>query len=295
MTGPRRPTLGFTLLEVVLAIALSAVLMALLTMAINQYLLNVQSSRVYVEHAQVARGVMRMIAADLRNASVAVPQNIKAAEELSGFAAAANFDPESVDDPSELLEQNLAQTEPVLSGVSGDMLNLQVDVARVRRDLMTQPEEVIPAVVDELLFEGPPTTSGVSRVRYSVAPQGGLVRQEIAQEVALWDEQQASTLNWDAAYQMVAEEVQSIQFRYSDGSQSFDTWDLVEQETSPVAVEVTLTLDEPTRRATQDRNQSPRTRTYRMVVATPMVGPGYTPEETASAEQDAAADPAAEL
>ena len=56
---------GFTLMEIVLAIALSSVVMYLLMTAIELYMVRVDSSRSRVESAQLARTLLDQIAADL--------------------------------------------------------------------------------------------------------------------------------------------------------------------------------------------------------------------------------------
>jgi prepilin-type N-terminal cleavage/methylation domain-containing protein len=59
---------GFTLMEVVLAIALTAVVVYLLTTAIELYLFCVDASRTRVESAQLARTILDQIADDLASA-----------------------------------------------------------------------------------------------------------------------------------------------------------------------------------------------------------------------------------
>ncbi|MCC6494609.1 MAG: prepilin-type N-terminal cleavage/methylation domain-containing protein, partial [Pirellulales bacterium] len=56
---------AFTLIEVVLAVALSTVVIYLLTTAVQLYLLRVDSGRSRVESAQLARTLLDRIAADL--------------------------------------------------------------------------------------------------------------------------------------------------------------------------------------------------------------------------------------
>lgn len=60
-----RDSSAFTLIEVILAIALSAVLLFLLTTAIELYMVRVDTSRGRVESAQLARAILDQMAADL--------------------------------------------------------------------------------------------------------------------------------------------------------------------------------------------------------------------------------------
>jgi prepilin-type N-terminal cleavage/methylation domain-containing protein len=64
---------GFTLIEVVLAIGLSAMVVYLLSTATELYLANVDASRGRVESAQLARTLLDQIAADLAAARAYAP------------------------------------------------------------------------------------------------------------------------------------------------------------------------------------------------------------------------------
>ena len=68
-------TTGFTLMEIVLAIALTSVVMYLLMTAIELYMVRVDSSRSRVESAQLARTLLDQIAADLTATRLYAPQS----------------------------------------------------------------------------------------------------------------------------------------------------------------------------------------------------------------------------
>ncbi len=86
---------GFTLFEVILAIALSAVLLALIGTAINLYLVRVDASRTRVEEAQLARSILSMIADDIRATTIYQPQDTSAIAKL--MAKGTSFDVDSID------------------------------------------------------------------------------------------------------------------------------------------------------------------------------------------------------
>ncbi len=69
----RRKRRGFTLIEIVLAIGLTAMVVYLLTTAMELYLTNVDASRGRVESAQLARTLLDQIAADLAAVRTAPP------------------------------------------------------------------------------------------------------------------------------------------------------------------------------------------------------------------------------
>src|SRR3954467_14118120 len=92
---PRNDSSGFTLFEVILAIALAAVLLTLIGTAINLYLVQVDAGRARVEEAQLARSILSMIADDIRATTVYKPQDTSAIAKL--MATTAKFDVDDVD------------------------------------------------------------------------------------------------------------------------------------------------------------------------------------------------------
>ena len=71
-----KPRSAFTLFELILAIALSATLLALIGTAINLYLVRMDTGRTRVEEAQLARSILATIAADVRATTVYQTQDI---------------------------------------------------------------------------------------------------------------------------------------------------------------------------------------------------------------------------
>jgi hypothetical protein len=90
------PRSAFTLFELILAIALSVTLIALIGTAINLYLTRVDASRTEVEEAQLARSILSMIADDIRATAIYKPQDMSAIQQLA--AASTEFDVDSIDD-----------------------------------------------------------------------------------------------------------------------------------------------------------------------------------------------------
>lgn len=82
---------GITLLELLLALALTGVVMMIITMAIQLHLRTLDSRRADVEQSQVARAVLQHIAADIRNAVWYEPLDVSGIEELAagGTSSAA--------------------------------------------------------------------------------------------------------------------------------------------------------------------------------------------------------------
>lgn len=257
------PPAGFTLIEVLLAIGLSSVLLALLGASINLYLMRVDASRSAVEQAQLARGVMRVIADDLRNAAVLYEQDISSAEAAS--EAQALFDVTEADATPPTEESEETELARPYVGVYGTLNSLHVDVLRVRpayRASQDNPDQPI-----TLTFESP----GVTGVRYLLSEEG-LVRQQVMRGVSIYQEQQGLDEAWSASSRVIAPEVVDVQFRFSDGEQTLEYWDLEEQEgASPLAVEVRVGIREtvPDADAEETSLQDAPVRYYRIIAPIP--------------------------
>ncbi|MEX2025809.1 MAG: hypothetical protein WEH44_00890, partial [Pirellulaceae bacterium] len=81
----------------ILAIALSAVLLVLIGTVINLYLVEAEASRTLVEESQLARNVLEMIAEDLRQSIVYQPQDTSSVSELA--AQFKPYDPNQISAP----------------------------------------------------------------------------------------------------------------------------------------------------------------------------------------------------
>lgn len=254
---------AFTLIEVLLAVALSAVLMALLGGAINLYLLRVGASRGAVEQAQLTRGVLQVIKDDLRNMAVLYKPDTSGVEAVA--EAQALFDVDEADQQPPDETESVATERPAV-GVSGDADMLQVDVLRIRPAYMVVAEGQTQAITMNYL------SPGVTGVRYYLTDQG-LVRQQASRDVAIEQEQRGLTDVWDDSTQVIAPEVVDLRFRYHDGSEVLPYWDLEEQEgASPLAVEVRIGFRELTQaeNAGQEASQAnQQVKYYRVTVALP--------------------------
>lgn len=182
---------AFTLFELILAIALSATLLALVGTAVNLYLVRMDKGQTRVEEAQLARSILSTIAADIRAATVYQTQDISTVEQLA--AAAAEFDPDSIEAAgafggsllggsadqganagTTLLGPSNSQSSQqsansVLPGVNGLADELQVDVMRLPRldELFpSQPQQG--ATLVSTAAAGVPRPSDAKTVRYFI-------------------------------------------------------------------------------------------------------------------------------
>jgi hypothetical protein len=305
---PRRG--GFTLFELILAIALSAGLLALIGTAINLYLLQVDAGRTRVEEAQLARSILAMIADDLRAATVYKSQDTSALARL--MAGSRDFDVDSIDEErSESSNSDGGATQVTVSeggglsfsssggsslgsgstagmsseteigmalGLSGTINELYVDVTRLprREELFntmtgyTNAPLPIPAgggiASMSAAAAGAVAPSDLKTVRYFVRPgeqvdsgsvaatplapdlqhrAGGLVRQEIPRATRQFAEQIGEPALLESGQSLIAPEVVHLEFRYFDGQQVVDLWDMNEMQMLPLAIEVRIWLAPP--------------------------------------------------
>jgi len=105
---------------------------------------------------------------------------------------------------------------------------------------------------------------------------GGLVRQEIPYSPRVFAEQSGNSGVLDANQKVLAPEVVQIAFRYYDGSQVTDDWNMEEQKKLPLAVEVRLWLTSPNMESTSimspdgSSSLAANVREYRQTVYLPM-------------------------
>jgi prepilin-type N-terminal cleavage/methylation domain-containing protein len=336
----RKRRCGFTLFELILAVALGATLLALIGTAINLYLMRVDADRTRVEEAQLARSVLAMIADDIRGATVYQRQDTEAIAQL--MAAGTPFDVDSIDQAREAMagagatggtgstasltggsggssgssasggsssfggmsSEESDETMPL--GLNGAVDELYVDVTRLPRQeelfatqtgytnapsaasgtnpggmgaSMTATAVNPPAdlkTVHYFIRQGNVVAPGSAAVTglapAAQASAGGLVRQEVSRRERQFAEQTGSCA-LGAGEVLVAPEATQIQFRYYDGTQLIDTWDMKERKQLPLAIEVSVWLRSA--RAATAENTGPNdpvnaSRVYRQVVYLPM-------------------------
>jgi prepilin-type N-terminal cleavage/methylation domain-containing protein len=258
---------GFTLIEMLLALALAVVLLGMMSLGISVYLRGFEAGRADVEETQLARTLLGMIADDLRNA---VPQGSKGGGGSRGSTSA----PAAEGDLDETLDESAAESlffETGLlgevKGLYGDRSYLQVDVLRAA---MIDPFEMI--LAPEESGRTIAAASGIRTVAYYVvggasggaidatggmtgdemldaaAPnlsQQGLVRQEMDRAVASYAAEQGLVEQLQVGATLLAPEVVAILFGYFDGAEWWEEWDSAARGGLPVAVEVAVALRRP--------------------------------------------------
>jgi len=287
-----RTAKGFTLLEIVLAMGLTVVVLALLTTAINSYLLRVDASRSRVESAQLARSLLNQIARDLRAARYESPPAADSGSANPGPSTSSTPSDSSAPETTSAPESStVSDNGSTVSGIYGTATELRIDRAapwrweRLSResappDAATSAE--MPQTVRYFLNDGSTllSTELAATGIGEQSPQGyaGLCRQQLA--TAAWIQRHGtsiSTSNQDDV-ELLAPEVMEIEFAYFDGQQLVDAWDSAESNGLPRAVEIRLKIvEEPFEFTANHRNTRQRSLDkaveYRLLVHIPNVQP----------------------
>lgn len=239
---------GYTLLEVSLAIGIGLLLLAALYVALDVQLRYMSSGRRAVAEAQLARGLLNRVAADLRNSLAMLPTTptAESAAASATGATTANASGSGSGDSSSGTDSNAASGQFGF-GLLGDSQQMTL--------FLTGPPRLHQAVMETQLGY-----CDQRRVLYALVPGQGLVRQEVRNVAG--DDGSDPTVTAD----VLAQEVVELQFRYFNGSTGAweEQWD-GSVAGPPLAVEITLGLLPPDE---FDRAAAAPV-TYRLVVSIP--------------------------
>ena len=237
---------GFTLLEIVLAIGLTGVLLALLTTAIDLYLVRVDVHRSKVEAGQLARTLLGQIADDIRDARYYAPPGTVTTQTGSNASSSA-----AASSGSESANQ--------VQGIFGTATELRIDRGarwnwnRTTRDIdptEATPASEMPLTVGYVFNDGTTMLAeqlaalGI-RTESSLTGYAGLYRQQSPTPAWLYRNNTTGINlagNSTAEPELLAPEVLALEFSYFDGQQFVASWDSASQDGLPRAIEIRLTL-----------------------------------------------------
>ena len=296
---PRRR--GFTLLEVILAGMLTAVVMLAVATGLEVQLRAFISGRESVERAQLARVLLHKIADDLRG--LAPLQT----DDAGGAQTAAPIDDED-DEFDDLWEDDweadfdflAEEEEPFVAaddsaaalppiGLRGELDWLRIDaLLPVRSEQPPESgllpvEESAPQVAGELrsiayYFIEPNALFAEAALQSLEEPRGGLARRDLGRIAAVRAAELGQLDDHDQDAPSLAPEVIGMEFRYYDGAEWLESWDSAETGSLPKAVDVRLFFAAKSSRgatpssapapATADTDETPRVQ-YRLIVPIP--------------------------
>ncbi len=264
---------GLTLLELILSLALTVVLLALIGMAVDVNLRMLDSRQAEVEQAQLARAVVTRIAQDLRSAippTSSASDMIGAAEDLTGDAASAAGDSGAAPDDLaqaagdagiDVADLSTAACQiadstalPATPGLYGNQYELQVDISRLPRvdeyqplasqDMTSSIRDIASDVKTVAYYVRPPgaTTVPGAQVGTLNSNEGGLVRRVLDRQVTLFASENGDISSLDQYGDVIAPEVTAIEFAYFDGLEWTTEWDSEEMGGLPLAVRITVSF-----------------------------------------------------
>ncbi|MBM4002218.1 MAG: hypothetical protein FJ295_02885 [Planctomycetes bacterium] len=262
---------GMSLLELLLALALTVVLMAAISLAIHINLKGLDARRAELEESQLARAVLRMIADDLRGSVQYEVVDFSSVEQMAsgmtgnagalmeavgGLAGAGSTSASSnslTSGPTENT-QNIAESQapPDTPGLYGNESEIQIDVSRLPRvdeySEFTTPEGAIKMPSDlktVAYYVRQYSLDGVSSPQDDVTPglnnQGvGLVRRELPRAISQYAIANGTSDFLLQGGDLIAPEVVGMTFRYFSGEEWLSQWDSQQMQGLPIAVEIVL-------------------------------------------------------
>ena len=296
-TGANRGGAGFSLLEVILALALSVVIIAAIAYAVHLYMLTLTRQQGDIERKQVARSII-MIHNDLRGAIQYKPQDYSGLENLyeslvPGALAMVMGGEENEDGDAEETTDEEAEEEPVVDEelatsrptMIGNSQAIVIDVSRLPRvdeynpmiALNTNQTQLPSDVKAVNYFFSDQPSEQADDIIDSQGEQGGLYRRQIDRAVAAYLGDTGLAESPDQYCQLIAPEVAAIYFRYWNGEGWEGEWNSDDYGGFPLAIEVTLQMD-PFRATNPSlANDEDEMDYYRTVIHLPVAEP--PPEE----------------
>ena len=306
---------GFTLIEVMLAVTLSAFLLGMISTAVYLNVRVLQQQQIEIERSQIARNVLASMTGDLRAGIQYKPADVTGLDALSvsqaaiagllggmegvdASAMAGMMGGAAEEETESTATQNIAsgQTEVLRPGLYGNATEIMIDISRLPRIDQYNPLVVgsssdaisLPTDVKTIsYFVSEDSEASVQmQVGQDQGTGGGLFRRQLDRAVASFSSDLAASLATMGNTKLIAKEVIGIQFRYFDGEDWVTEWDSDEEGGFPAAVEITVLIDNERAIATDTpyrMEQNPETgKTYRTVVNLPVAE--IISEEDESAE-----------
>ena len=293
---------AFTLLEVVLTLALSVALMLLVGGAMQFYGRTMTVNDMDIRLTQLASAVIQMIEDDLRSTLYSRPVDNAAFEAMLAAAAGQELKPQedlsaagidSESEPDTASDGSLFGTTVLQSpGLIGSQYQIQFDLSRLPRleEYVTMLDETaadlddLPSDIKTVSYyvQQPGVIGGVRDTLDSLLDNrgvvaGGLVRRSLDRAVTVEASITGGLSQLNQTGEVIAPEVVGIEFSYWDGTAWLLQWNSDEYAELPMAIQVELTMNDPVAAAANDQQGIPATgavtRTFRHVIRMPMARP----------------------
>jgi len=270
-TSLGRGASGFTLVEVLLALALAVILMASIYTALDIYRQVSSSGREDVDRSQLARALQRKITVDVRSVIFTPPKQ----QDQGGEEMQAADEGEEIVNEIEIIDPSDAIASTA-KGVVGDAESLVLHISKPPRGLnYTTPDTAAGRsvtarnsdLVSVTYLLASPDGGPLHQAAYAQAGKSGLARLEGDRLVMDTADAGGDVAELARTTHLLAEEVVSLQFRYFDGVEWLNAWDSTQSEKLPRAIEVMIGL----RSKLSAEDATPQL--YRFVIAVPLADP----------------------
>jgi prepilin-type N-terminal cleavage/methylation domain-containing protein len=254
---------GVTLLELIVSMAISALVLGLIAYAINNHFYVVEKQRMHVEEVQLARALLNRIAIDIKSAVQYEGADVDSAldgmslDDLGGL-----LDGSATDIPADLgaigaesASYDYQTSFPVNLGLYGTQNSINFDISRIPRqeeyqtlystdsmgELLDIPSDV--KMVSYYVRVGNGTVTASAQDVFNTSDDvPGLMRRQLSRAITSYAINSGNTEQLQKSDQLLAPEVVAIEFRYFDGYEWLGDWDSDAYQALPLAVEVLLTL-----------------------------------------------------
>ncbi|MGB7347048.1 MAG: prepilin-type N-terminal cleavage/methylation domain-containing protein [Pirellulaceae bacterium] len=262
---------GFSLLEVMLTLAMAVVLMGLVGWAFQFYTRDMNGAHLEIQQTQLASAIMQMIEDDLRATLHPEPVDMSALEtvlsaqgggnaaaEDPALAAAGISEPEMTEPAVEAPDLTSGTAILATPGLIGNQFQIQIDVSRLPRleeyGLMMDQDsaniEDVPSDIKTVTYfvqaPGAGVTDPLDAIGNETAVQsevtGGLVRRVLDRAVTTYAAETGNLSQLAQTGQILAPEVISIEFQYYDGITWQLEWSSDELVELPLAIRIDLSM-----------------------------------------------------
>jgi type II secretory pathway pseudopilin PulG len=287
---------AFTLLELVLTLAMSVVLMVLVGGAIQFYGRDMNIRDMDVRQTQLAGALLQMIEDDLRGTVFGEPADMSPLEtllvestggqtentaDLSAAGIDSDDDVTATDSSVDLVASTLVLQSP---GLIGGQTSIQFDLSRLPRleeyqamtDVTIGNLEDVPSDLKTVAYfvQDAGTIAGVrdqlegvtneSQAGSGGVVSGGLVRRSVDRKATVYAALNTGMTALGQSGDLLAPEVTSISFQYFDGVSWVTFWNSDDSSQLPYAVKIQLTM------ADDSSIEEGATRVFSHVVRLPM-------------------------
>jgi prepilin-type N-terminal cleavage/methylation domain-containing protein len=240
---------AFSLIELIVALALSVVLISAIYSAISLHWRYETLGRERIDRAQVSLAILRRMSEDLGSVMFSVPAATETDEEAESTTTDSTTDEETESTSA------TSSVTPVSLGIVGTANSLQLDVSQLQlQDFVpvvdpSEPVATMPSIPSELVRvtwtlirpqrSADPSATGLQSLIINPALVRDLVdrlQESVPDETA--DTSSIAREIPDSS--ILAREVVELQFRYFDGYSWVSEWDSTEMGRLPRAVEVSL-------------------------------------------------------